>query len=123
MARLLLRAAGPDDVETVYGMLRALCLALGEEALFEACVEDVRRDAFGSEPLYECHLAELDGRPAGLLSFFMTYSTYKGAPCFFVDNLFVEPWARGQAVGAKLMTEAARLALAARTAAGSTCTS
>jgi len=111
MARVSLREALPEDAETVHRMIRDLCSALGETALFEARPEDVRRDAFGPDRRYECHLAELDGVAAGLLSFYMTYSTYKGAPCLFIDNLFVEPWARGEKLGAKLMAAAARLAI------------
>ncbi|HMB75640.1 MAG TPA: GNAT family N-acetyltransferase [Kiloniellaceae bacterium] len=111
MARLTLRAALPADAETVYRMIRDLCTALGEGELFEARLEDVQRDAFGPDRRYETWLAELDERPVGLLSFYMTYSTYKGAPCLFIDNLFVEPWARGERAGAKLMAAAARLAI------------
>jgi GNAT superfamily N-acetyltransferase len=112
MTKLTLREARPPDAETVHRMIRDLCTTLGEVALFEARVEDVARDAFGPERRYECRLAELDGKPAGLLSFFMTYSTYKGAPCLFIDNLFVEPWARGERVGVQLMALAAQLAVA-----------
>jgi len=112
VSRTLLREVTLEDAETLYRMQGDLSVAVGEGALFEASLEAVRRDAFGPGRRYECRLAEIDAVPAGMLTFFMTYSTYKGAPCLFIDNLFVEPWARGQALAAKLMAEAARIALA-----------
>jgi len=111
MAKLTWREAALADAEIIDRMNRDLSATLGEGAEFEAGPEDVRRDAFGPNRRYECRLAELDGVPAGLMNIFMTYSTYKGAPCLYIDTLFVEPWARGQGIGAKLMAVAAQVAL------------
>ena len=108
---LEIRPAVAADAEIVYSLIRALAEALGDGDKLTAQLEDVQRDAFGPERCYEVWLALSDGVPVGLLSYYMTYSTYKGAPCLFVDNLYIEPHARRQAVGRALMAQAARIAL------------
>jgi len=106
-----LRPARPADAETVFVLLRALAEAVGEAEAFCTTADDVRRDGFGPAPLYESLIAELDGRPVGLLTHFATYSTYKGRPCLHVNDLYVAPEARGRGVGRRLMAQACRLAL------------
>ncbi len=104
MSGVTLRPAREDDAEAAFAMLYALAEAVGE-------VEDVRRDGFGPAPLYETLIAELDGRPVGLLTLFPTYSTYMGRPCLYVNDLYVAPEARGRGVARRLMARVCRLAL------------
>ena len=111
MTGLLLRTVGQDDAEIVFEMLRALAEAVGEAREFVSSLEDVRRDGFGPAPLYETLIAELDGKPVGLLTFFPTYSTYKGRPCLHVNDLYVIPEARQRGVARRLMARACRLAV------------
>ncbi len=112
MSGLDIRPADPEDAAVVHAMLRALAEHVGDSEKFANTLEKVRRDAFGPEARYETYLAELDGRPAGLAAIFMTYSTFTGRPCLFVDSLYVEDWARGADVGRQLMALACRLACA-----------
>ena len=113
MAEVILRVPAPDEAEVVHRLLRDLAEAVGELHHFTAAVEDVARDAFGSQRRYETLLALAEGRPAGLATWFLTYSTYKGRPAFYVNDLYVPPWARGLGVARRLMSELAGQALAA----------
>ena len=112
MAELRLREAVAADAEVVYRLMRDLAHHLEMADEFTATLDDVVRDAFGPAPLYEMVLAEIGDRPAGLATYYSTYSTFKGRPALFLDNLFVEDWARGQQVGRALMAEVCRVALA-----------
>ena len=112
MSAVSLRPARPGDAEAVFEMLRALAQAVGEGEQFSSTLDDVRRDGFGPRPLYETVIAELAGQAAGLITVFATYSTYKGRPCLYVNDIYVEPAARRWRVGRLLMAEVARIALA-----------
>ena len=111
MSGVTLRPAREDDAAAAFAMLYALAEAVGEAEAFAATVEDVRRDGFGPAPLYETLIAELDGRPVGLLTLFPIYSTYMGRPCLYVNDLYVAPEARGRGVARRLMARVCRLAL------------
>ena len=110
MTGITLREAREDDAEAVFAMLRDLARDVGEADEFVSTLADVRRDGFGPNPRYETILAELDGRPAGFMTFFPTYSTHKGRPCLCVDNFYVVPEARDRHVARRLMARACRLA-------------
>ena len=107
---ITLRQARLEDAAAVFRMQGALAQQIGEGDLFKASLADVERDAFGPAPLYDTLLAELEDKLAGLMTTFMTYSTYSGSPALFVDNLFVEDWARGRGVGRLLMARASAMA-------------
>jgi GNAT superfamily N-acetyltransferase len=110
MTGITLREAREADAQAVFAMLRALAEEVGEATAFVSTLEDVRRDGLGPEPRYETIVAELDGRPAGLMTFFATYSTHKGRPCLYVDNFYVAPEARGRGLARRLMARVCRLA-------------
>jgi GNAT superfamily N-acetyltransferase len=109
---LSLRFAREEDAPDVWRMLRALAEEIGEGAEFASRLEDVRRDAFGPKRRYDTLIAIAGSDPAGLATFFETYSTYKGRPCLYVNDIYVEPMARRWRLGRFLMAEIARLALA-----------
>lgn len=59
-------------------------------------------------PAIYAFLAERAGKPAGVIVFFMTYSTWYGAPGVYVQDLFVAKASRGEGVGKLLLAAAAR---------------
>ncbi|KZD05867.1 GNAT family N-acetyltransferase [Oceanibaculum pacificum] len=111
MPDIVIRPALIEDAATVLALERSLARFLKHEANFKATLADVERDAFGPSPRFEAWLAVVDGQPAGLLTFFPTYSTFKAKPCLFVDSLYVEEGTRGLGLGRRLMATACRLAV------------
>jgi GNAT superfamily N-acetyltransferase len=105
-----LRPADRSDSDYIYRLLRALADELGEGEDFAAEKADVDRDLFGPEPHYKALIARLDERPAGLTTYYRTYSTYMGRPCLYVNDLIVEPWARGTRLGRIMMARLCRIA-------------
>ncbi len=110
MTAVRLRQPRPDDLAFVFDCLRRLAHEVGEGDHFVSSLEDVRRDAFGERPHYEILIGEWQERPAGLVTFFPIYSTYKGRPALYVDNLFVHDWARRARLGRRLMARVCALA-------------
>ena len=88
-------------------------LALYERGLDQvtATEEGLLRDGFGPQHFYECLIAELDGRPTGFALYFYNYSTWRGQPGIYLEDLFVEPELRGLGVGKALLERVARVAL------------
>ena len=76
-----------------------------------ATEDDLRRDGFGSNPLYRCVIAEWENRPAGFAFFFYNYSTWRGQPGLYLEDLFVLPEMRGRGIGKALLQHLAQIAL------------
>jgi GNAT superfamily N-acetyltransferase len=64
-------------------------------------VTDMERDGFGENPVFNFHMAELDGKIVGVALYFIKYSTWKGKG-LYLDDLFVSEKYRGKGIGKKL---------------------
>jgi GNAT superfamily N-acetyltransferase len=87
-------------------------------AEYEKLRHEVRGDAgqlagqlFGPRPYAEVLIAEEDGAPVGFALFFHNFSTFEGRPGLYLEDLFVDPAARGRGVGKALFAQLAALAL------------
>ena len=74
-----------------------------------ASEDDLRRTLFGDNPSAEVVIAEFDGQPAGFALFFTSYSTFLARPGIYLEDLFVLPELRGNAIGKTLLTHLAGL--------------
>src|SRR6516162_2196733 len=94
MNRILIRSWTRDDVGVVLNFVRALAAYEREPDAVSATEADLLRDGFGPKPCFEVRLAFLDDRPAGFTLFFTTYSTWEGRPGLYLEDIFIEEWAR-----------------------------
>ena len=110
--RATIRPAVPGDVPAIARLIRAL--AEYEKLTHEVVLEEerLREHLFGPRPYAEVLLAEEEGRAVGFALFFHNYSTFLGRPGIYLEDLFVEPEARGQGHGKALFKELARIAVA-----------
>lgn len=106
-----IRPATPADVAQILAFIRGL--ALYERAPHEviATEEGLLRDGFGPQPFYHCLMAEHGGEPAGFAFFFFNYSTWKGRPGVYLEDLYVEPRFRGLGIGKALLQRTAAFAV------------
>jgi len=112
MPELILRLARPEDVPTLFELIKALA---EYEKLSDAVVgnpELLHEHLFGDRPYVEAILAELAGQVVGYALFFYSYSTFITKPGLFLEDLFVLPEYRGQGIGKSLLRELAKIALA-----------
>lgn len=109
---LVVRAARPEDAETVVGFCRALSAYEGLEppGLDEG---RFRADGFGPEAAFATLIAELDGGAAGYALHCPIYDTGDGVRGRYVADLFVAEWARRRGVGRALLQAVARSAATA----------
>jgi GNAT superfamily N-acetyltransferase len=108
---LSIRFAGPGDCGVILGFIRAL--AEYERLAHEVTADEaqLRATLFGARPGAEVLIAELAGAPVGFALFFPSYSTFLARPGLYLEDLFVEPAARGRGCGLALMAALARLAV------------
>lgn len=108
----MIRAATPADLSTIVRLIRDLA---EYEKLAHAVDLDeakLRDHLFGPRPYAEVLLAEDAGAVVGFALFFHNYSTFRGKPGIYLEDLFVVPAARGKGFGKALLAELAKLAVA-----------
>ncbi len=66
---------------------------------------------FGPRPFAEVLLAEDGGEVVGFALYFHNYSTFRGQPGIYLEDLFVKPEMRGRGHGKALLAALARLAV------------
>lgn len=110
------RLAGRDDLALIVRFIREL-------AEYERLAHAVRLDVaeleqflFGERPFAETLIAEIEGRPVGFALFFHNFSTFEGRPGIYLEDLYVEPEARGAGAGRALLERLAQVAMERRCA-------
>jgi len=106
-----IRTATVADVPQILAFIRALATYERAPDAVTATEEGLRRDGFGPNPFYYCHIAERDGQPVGFALYFFNYSTWKGQAGVYLEDLFVQPEYRGLGLGKALLKEVAAFAL------------
>jgi GNAT superfamily N-acetyltransferase len=79
-----------------------------------ATESSLREALFGRRAFGEVVLGYAGTEPAGFALFFHNFSTFKGRPGIYLEDLYVRPEARGQGVGRKLLAHLARTAVERR---------
>lgn len=108
---LTIRNATPADTALMLKFIKGLAEYERAPNPVVATEEDLLRDGFGPSPKYRCLIAEWDNRPAGLALFFYNYSTWRGRPGLYLEDLFVIPEMRGKGIGKALLQRIAEIAV------------
>ena len=108
---LAIRFATAADVPAILGFIRALARYEKLEGEVVADEAALRATLFGDRPAAEVLLADLAGTPVGFALFFSSYSTFLGKPGLYLEDLFVNPDARGRGVGLALMSALAQITI------------
>ncbi len=62
----------------------------------------LKQDGFSGNPAFEAYLGKVDGKAVGYITFFTTYSTFRGQPTLFLEDIFVLAESRRNGLGQKL---------------------
>ena len=106
-----IRRATRGDLPQVLSFIRELARYERLEHEVVASEADLATALFGPRPFAEVVLACLDGAPVGFALFFHNFSTFRGKPGIYLEDLFVRPEARGRGIGKRLLGWLARTAL------------
>jgi GNAT superfamily N-acetyltransferase len=107
--QLRISPAEASDVSTILGLIREL--AAHESSTVTATEHELLRDGFGQEARFRVLLAWVGEVAVGFAFYVFTYSTYRGAPVLFLEDLYVRPEHRRQGIGLALMRALAREAI------------
>jgi GNAT superfamily N-acetyltransferase len=109
----LVREAVVADVPVVLELVHELAVYEREPDAVEATEDMLREALFGPSPVASCHVAlGADGEVVGFALWYVTFSTWKGLPGLWLEDLFVRPAARGRGLGKALLQELAAVCVA-----------
>ena len=99
-----IRKANASDVKDIIRLLVELAVYEKEPDAVKVTEEELIRDGFGSNPRYECLLAEFNSEVIGLAFFTPRYSTWVG-DTLHLEDLVVTKKMRGKGIGTLLYRE------------------
>ena len=108
---ITIRPAAADEMPLVLEFIRELAVYERLEHELVATIADLAAALTGPRPFAEVVFACLDGSPVGFALFFHNFSTLRGRPGIYLEDLFVRPEKRGHGIGKRLLAWLARTAL------------
>ncbi len=111
MSDFTIRPATSDDAATILRFIQALADYEKEPDAVEVTADTLRTQMESESPPFECLIADTQDGPIGFALFFSTYSTWKGRPGLWLEDLFVPPEHRGRGAGAALLRRIAAIAV------------
>ena len=104
------RKALETDMPAVLELINELAVYEREPNAVEVTVEDLVKDGFGKQPLFNCFVAEEEDKIVGMALLYFRYSTWKGKTVHLEDLIVSESY-RGKGFGMMLYKEVMKFAL------------
>lgn len=96
-----------EDAPAIHDLLRKLSVALDRPHDVKSTPEDIARYGFGPNPTFETILARRGGKAVGLVLFFYEFSTWRGCPGVYIQDLYVDDTLHGSGLGRRLLAAVA----------------
>ncbi|HKD52879.1 MAG TPA: GNAT family N-acetyltransferase [Steroidobacteraceae bacterium] len=109
--RVTIRPAEEHEMPLVLAFIRELAAYEHLADQVVATEADLAKAVTGPRHYAEIVLGCLDGAAVGFALFFHNFSTFRGKPGIYLEDLYVRPAARGHGVGRQLLSWLARTAL------------
>lgn len=101
---MIIRKATKNDMPSVLELIQELATFEKEPDAVMVTVDDLVRDGFSENPLFQCFIAEVDGEIIGMALYYYRYSTWKGKT-IHLEDLIVKESKRGTGAGFALYKE------------------
>lgn len=98
-----IRPATAADVEAIHALIRELAVATGPTGKFRSTPEELLEHGFGPTPLFRAQVAASNDRISGVALYFDTFSSWRGEPGVYLQDLVVTGSARGLGLGTRLL--------------------
>lgn len=102
---LKIRNAVKEDVPLILGLIKELAAyeKLSDEVMADG--ETLKENLFGKTKYAEVIIAEYENKPVGQALYFHNFSTFKGRPGIYLEDLYVKPEYRGKGIGKALLNK------------------
>lgn len=101
---MIIRNATKNDMPSVLELIKELAVFEKEPEAVVVTVDDLVRDGFSENPLFECFVAEEKNEIIGMALYYYRFSTWKGKT-IHLEDLIVKEDKRGTGAGFALYTE------------------
>ena len=101
---MIIRKATKNDMPSVLELIQELATFEKEPDAVVVTVDDLVRDGFSENPLFQCFVAEVHGEIIGMALYYYRYSTWKGKT-IHLEDLIVKENKRGTGAGFSLYKE------------------
>jgi len=98
-----LRPAKKQDSEAILRLIQELAVFEKEPESVLLTVSDIERYGFGSSPLFQCLVAQVEQQVIGMALYYQRFSTWKG-PTYHLEDLIVTEAYKGKGIGTQLYT-------------------
>ena len=112
MSDISLRNARIEDAGEIAALIHELAVFEKMEDVCEVTAEDIQAQLFGPIPRAHVVLACQDAAVAGFALYFFNFSTFRGRPGLYLEDLFVRPDFRRLGIGKLLLKKLAEIAVA-----------
>ena len=99
-----IRKGKKEDMKGVLGLIQELAVFEKEPDAVLITEEDLVRDGFGTNPLFQVFVAEVANEIVGIALYYYRYSTWKGKT-IHLEDLVVKETMRGTGLGYALYSE------------------
>lgn len=106
---MTIRTGTIHDLPRLRELIVELAIYEKEPNAVEVTLEDLEKDGFGENPIFDFFVAEIEGAVQGIALYYFKYSTWKGK-CLFLEDLVVNESLRGQGIGKLLFDEVVKVA-------------
>ena len=100
----MIRKATKNDMPSVLELIQELATFEKEPDAVVVTAEDLIRDGFSENPLFQCFVAEVNNEIIGMALYYHRYSTWKGKT-IHLEDLIVKENKRGTGAGFALYKE------------------
>jgi GNAT superfamily N-acetyltransferase len=101
---MIIRKALKKDMPCMLDLIQELAIFEKEPDAVVVTVDDLVRDGFSEQPLFQCFVAEVENEIIGMALFYYRYSTWKGKT-IHLEDLIVKESKRGTGAGFALYKE------------------
>lgn len=112
LPKVHIEPATAEDVPVIWGLIQELAEFERLQDQFVAAEADLSESLFGERRYAEVIMARLRDESVGFALYFHTFSTFRGRPGLYLEDLYVRPAYRGRGYGRELLTHVARTAVA-----------